>query len=103
MLGYPPIPLLEPRQVKDLVQQIRVLRQDFPSFSVAELAEEWATAQRWRLAEQRPTPFAEWLETADWERGFALAAAVAERVTEQKAQQRALRQKAKAWKKERRP
>ena len=66
-----------------------------------ELAAEWRDVQLWRIGEHRPTPFAAWIETPDWEAGFARAVAFAERLRERAAKQRELRQKAKAWKKER--
>ncbi len=103
MNAYPLIPPLEPRHVKELVRQIRVLRSDQPALGPDELAAEWADGQRWRIREHRPTPFAEWLATEGWERGFAVAAAMASRAAIQRAKQRALRAKAKAWKKSRRP
>ena len=101
MNGYPPIPPLEPTHVKELVRQIRAMRVDFPHGSVEELAAEWRDVQLWRIGEHRPTPFAAWIETPDWEAGFARAVAFAERLRERAAKQRELRQKAKAWKKER--
>lgn len=100
MNAYPPIGPLEPRLVKELVRQIRVLRFDYPALNDEELAAEWAEGQRWRMAEQKPTPFADWLATSDWEAGFRRALALAIRLSERSAQQRALRQKAKAWKRE---
>ena len=99
MQAFPPIPPLEPRHVKELVRQIRALRYDRPTLSPDELAEAWADTQRWRIHEHRPTPFADFLASDGWERGFARAAELATRVDEVKSRQRELRQKAKAWKK----
>lgn len=103
MNQYPPIPPLDPRQVKELVSQVRVLRHDYPGLSADELAAEWAAGQQWRLREGRPTPFAAWLAMDGWERGFARALEFAARLDDRAAKQKALRQKAKDWKLDREP
>src|SRR3989338_7496901 len=99
----PPIPPLDPRQVKELVRQVRVLRHDYPGLGDDELAAEWAEVQRWKLREGRPTPFAAWLETDGWEQGFRRAGAFAGRLDDRSAKQKALREKAKDWKQDREP
>lgn len=103
MNQYPPIPPLDPRQVKELVRQVRVLRHDYPGLSDEELAAEWAEVQRWKLGEGRPTPFAAWLAMDGWERGFKRAGEFAARLDDRSARQKALRQQAKDWKQDREP
>lgn len=103
MNAYPPIPPLDSRQVKELVRQIRVLRHDYPGLNDHELCDEWAEVERWKISEGRATPFEPFLATPDWERAWHKAMAVAIRVGEQAARQKAMRQQAKEWKQDREP
>jgi hypothetical protein len=95
MNQYPFIPPLEPKQVKELLRQIRVMRWDYPHLSDEELAEEWAERQRWNAQEGKPSPYITWIEGDRWLQGWRKAADFAARQTQQKQRAKAQR---KAWK-----
>ncbi|HEY9722189.1 MAG TPA: hypothetical protein V6D47_09250 [Oscillatoriaceae cyanobacterium] len=101
MNAYPFIPPLEPREVKELCRQIRVLRGDYPRLTDTELAEEWAERQQQGVG--RAAVYADWIADGDWQAGFARALAFAARQTEAKQRARVQRQRYKEVRMDREP
>ena len=98
MNSTPFIPSLDPKQVKTLLRELRVLRLDYPRLSDAELADEWAERQALLAEQGRPCPFADWLEGDAWRAGFGKALGFANRQIELKQRNRVRRRAYKeAW------
>jgi hypothetical protein len=103
MNATPFIPPLDPRDVKVLVRQIRVLRYDYPNLSDDELIEEWSTQLQALVEDGRESPFVGWLKSDRFRQGFQKALDAAARQDAQKAYGKAQRQRFKESKLDKEP
>jgi hypothetical protein len=103
MNAYPFIPPLDPKAVKELCRQIRVIKSDYPHLSDDELAQEWAERQEYQVESGRPSPFTQWIAESRWEIGFQKALAFAVRQRAQKQRAKDARQRYKEYRQDKEP
>lgn len=103
MNSYPFIPPLDPKAVKELCRQIRVIKSDYPHLADDELASEWEERLSWQLESGKPSPFADWVREERWRSGFQKALEFAGRQRAQKQRAKAARERYKEYRQDREP